>query len=136
MRRGRELPALGLALVWLFGVVVAPVLHLAMHASLAPHSHSVAETAIEESCHDGHCHDDDASEDGSLDGDARSKDAPADHGRGSPLHGDVAALFPAPVLVVPPFVAMAERSMPPCSDDVVDALPAPPSLARGPPTHA
>lgn len=128
----RELPALGLALLWLFGVVVAPLVHLGLHAGLAPHEHTVGARAPEAhahvaACHDGHCHGE------VIDHDHGSDEAPADHGRGSPLHGDVAALFPAPAFVIPPFVAIGERAIPEALADVVEA-PAPPSaLARGPP---
>jgi hypothetical protein len=135
VRRGRELPALGLVLVWLFGVVVAPIVHLALHASLGAHSHaSVAsdDARGEGLCHDDHCHEASSQSD-AVDGGEHDDEAPADHGRGSALHGDVAALFPAPALVVPPFVAFGERTRPEVREDVVDALPAPPSLARGPP---
>jgi hypothetical protein len=126
VRRGRELPALGLVMVWLFGVVIAPVLHLALHASLAPHAHAIASTSGEP-CHDDHCH-------AVIDHDD-DDEAPADHGRGSALHGDVAALFPAPPFVLPPFVAISELSPPRQHDDVVDALALQPSRARGPPTR-
>jgi hypothetical protein len=130
----RELPALGLALLWLLGVVVAPIVHLGLHGSLAPHEHgSTRENALEThvaACHDGHCHGE------VIDHDHGADEAPADHGRGSPLHGDLAALFPAPPFVIPPFVAIGERAVPDALADVVEA-PAPPSaLARGPPLAA
>ncbi|MBN8609540.1 MAG: hypothetical protein J0L92_03095 [Deltaproteobacteria bacterium] len=127
VRRGRELPALGLALVWLFGVVIAPVLHLALHASLAPHTHAIA-SSDGDACHDDHCH-------RALDHEDDDHEAPTDHGRGSALHGDVAALFPVPALVLPPFVAIGELSPPRAHDDIVEALTMPPSRARGPPTR-
>ena len=128
MRLGRELPALGLVGLWLFGAVLAPLVHIAMHGSLAPHSHG---TSLEAgSCHDGHCHDEDAHEA------TRSDDDPSEHGRGSLAHGDLAALFPAPALILPPFVAIGERARPAELCGVRDALAPPPTLARGPPAVA
>lgn len=134
VRRGRELPALGLVLVWLFGVVVAPLVHLALHASLGAHSHASVATDDARTaglCHDDHCHG--APDRDAVDRGEHDDEAPAGHGRGSALHGDVAALFPAPALVIPPFVAFGERACPEVREDLVEALPAPPSLARGPP---
>jgi hypothetical protein len=132
VRLGREIPAIGLALVWLFGLVLAPLLHLTLHASLEAHAHGRPETVLGtlRSCHDGHCH---RAERSAVEGRADDDEAPAEHGRGSPLHGHVAALFPAPALVVPPFVAFGDRARPEPLAAVVDALPAPPSIARGPP---
>lgn len=128
MRRGRELPALGLALLWTFGVIVAPALHLALHASAAPHAHGVQ--IVE---HAGHRHE--TSVDPRVDG-ASDDDDPIDHGRGSPLHGDVAALFPAPAFVLPPFVAIGERAQP-SPLEALHAILAPPLyVARGPPRRA
>ncbi len=129
VRRGRELPALGLVALWVFGAIVAPLVHIGLHGSLAPHTHdgSVAEAT---SCHEDHCHDAPAASDvGQAD-----DESPTDHGRGSQLHGDLAALFPAPALVIPPFVAIGERARPGALGEVVDALAPPPSIARGPPT--
>lgn len=105
-----------------------------MHASLAPHVHAATldeRTAEAGSCHDDHCHDAPTAS-GVEHGD---DEAPADHGRGSQLHGDLAALFPAPALVIPPFVAIGERAQPAPIGAVVDALAPPVSLARGPPQH-
>ena len=129
VRRGRELPALGLLALWVFGVVVAPLVHLSLHGGLAPHTHETA-AAEAASCHDDHCHDAPAASDVEQDDD----ESPADHGRGSQLHGELAALFPAPALVIPPFVAIGERAEPGALGDVVDALAPPPLIARGPPT--
>lgn len=139
MRRGRELPALLLALVWIFGVVVAPALHLALHGSLSSHTHGAhassrvdaATASSTDDCHEGHCHADPAT----IEADG-SDDAPADHGRGSLAHGDVAALFPAPALLIPPFVAIAERALPAAQDHVADAPSRVTHPARGPPTTA
>jgi len=115
--------------LWIFGVVVAPLVHIALHGSLALHTHDGA-ISHEAACHEDHCHDAPAA----LDGEQGEDEAPLDHGRGSQLHGDLAALFPAPALVIPPFVAIGERAQPVPLGDVVEALPPPPSLARGPPT--
>jgi len=126
VRHGRDLPALALACLWVFGVIVAPVLHLALHASLASHSHA---TIVE---HDGHRH---TLPRAAEDDDTRDE-SPTDHGRGSPLHGDVAALFPAPAFVLPPFVAIGERAEPTPLEILHGLLPPPQSVARGPPTQA
>jgi hypothetical protein len=124
----RELPALILTAIWLAGVVIAPIVHLAQHARLAPHAH--VRVAADVACHDGHCHDSQGVERRATD-----DEAPTDHGRGSPLHGDVAALFPAPPFVVPPFVAIGLRAVPETREDVTDPALAHAPWARGPP-HA
>ncbi|GAB4196283.1 MAG: hypothetical protein OHK0013_03290 [Sandaracinaceae bacterium] len=128
----RELPSLFLASLWLAGVVGAPLVHLAQHARLAPHAHLEAGTLAHVAeragtCHDDHCHEDEVSRDASDD------EAPADHGRGSGLHGDVAALFPPPPFVIPPFVAIGLRAIAEVRDDVTDPAPASAPWARGPP---
>lgn len=118
-------------MVWLFGVVLAPLVHLGLHATLAPHSHAPRPSA-EAQCHEGHCHAGRHDDEG-VTRTPSERERPAEHGRSSPLHGHVAALFPAPALVLPPFVAIGERAVVPSTDDVIDALPAPLGHARGPP---
>ncbi|MBN8611541.1 MAG: hypothetical protein J0L92_13195 [Deltaproteobacteria bacterium] len=104
----------------MFGALVAPLVHLAAHATLARHSHAAV------TCHDGHCHDASADDD-SSDG---------DHGRGSFAHGHLAALFPGPAFVIPPFIAMGDRARPTDLLAPLEALDAPRSTARGPPPTA
>lgn len=147
LRRGRELPALALVGVWLFGVVLAPLLHLGWHDALAPHTHALFTHAAQEGHDDAHGHAHggeghvhaDAGDDAAAhanDDVAPDTDAPIDHGRGSLLHGDVAALFPAHALIEPPFVPVGLRAT---YDLACDGLPLARSLpathARGPPAH-
>ncbi|MBN8616651.1 MAG: hypothetical protein J0L92_39060, partial [Deltaproteobacteria bacterium] len=59
----------------------------------------------------------------------------AAHGRGSLAHGDLAAVFPAPALLLPPFIAVGDRARPAELRGPIDALSPPPAIARGPPDH-
>lgn len=119
VRRGREIPALALAACWLCGLVLAPLAHLADHARLGVHSHAGE--------HGEHEHPSRVatSDDGSGD--------PIEHGRGSALHGDVAALFPSPAFLLPPFVPFGHRAEPAPLAELRGLLPPPVAVARGPP---
>jgi hypothetical protein len=106
--------------LWVLGAELAPSLHLALHASLAPHTHDAVprEASAEARCHDEgsgqHCH-------RARRRSTRGWDRPADaqdvarsrepaHGDGSLAHRAIAFLRPAPgmaPLVVAPFVALS-----------------------------
>ncbi len=86
-QRAREIPALLFALIWLLGYEVVPLVHVALHAQLAPHTHG--ESA------GGHCHGDvchGASHgQGDEDKSAAAGD-PISHGQNSLEHRGLAAL--------------------------------------------
>jgi hypothetical protein len=106
--------------LWVLGAEVAPSLHLAWHAALAPHTHDAAprDASAEGRCHDegagAHCHHAPRRSTRGWDRPADAQDAarprePA-HGDGSLAHRALAFLRPAPgmaPLVEAPFVALA-----------------------------
>jgi len=115
---GRELPALIACAVWLAGFEVAPVLHVAQHADLAPHAHGAPHTHA----HGGEAHRHDA-----------DPEPDPEHGEGSLLHRGLAAHTAPPAVppVDPPWsVAVLPRFEAPAAPATVD--PAVPR-ARGPP---
>lgn len=107
---GKELPALIACVIWAGGFELAPALHAAEHASLAPHSHG------------DHEHSDHA--------------PPPEHGDGSLAHRELAASSAPPLLapIDPPclgaIVWALPRSIAPAPVDRI------PSCARGPPLLA
>jgi hypothetical protein len=123
VRAGRVVAASVALALWTFGAELGPSLHLALHATLAPHTHGASVPAQAEplACHDegvgAHCH-------RAPRRSTRGWDRPADrhdaarsesprHGAGSLAHRAVAFLRPPPPLqplAESPFVALAPVS--------------------------
>jgi hypothetical protein len=140
---GRVVAASAALTLWLVGAELGPSLHLAWHASLAPHTHGAAEPAqaAPSECHDEgggtHCH-------RAARRSTRGWDRPADrhdaarnkapqHGAGALAHRAIAFLRPAPPLpplAESPFLALAPPSV--YVSLRAHALPRAPSM-RGPP---
>ena len=123
-RRGRSgeraANALLLAVVWLFGMEIAPAVHLAGHHRIGAHTHGT-----EAHAHAG----------AELQRDDEDGKAPDDHGAGSLEHRAIAALTPAavvPPIDLAPIAELIELDAP---GSIVGALGIAAPHARGPPAR-